>query len=105
MDSDGHLSITISNQSFESCSTGELDTERNDFNRGYIDSFFGPLVGGCDGFDLGDGIALMTISHSGSDMWIGDWVRYCLRIFYQAHVQVLCPKTKSEYSTLNPKTP
>ena len=95
MDSDGHLSITISNQSFESCSTGELDTERNDFNRGYVDSFFGPQVGACDGFDLGDGIALMTISHSGSDMWIGDWVRYCLKSFCQAHVQ--CPKTKSEY--------
>ena len=96
MDGDGNLSITISNQNFESCSTGELDTDRDDFDRGHIDSFFGPQIGSCNGFELGDGIALMTISHSGSDMWIGDWVRYYLRSFCQAQVQVPIVLTKSE---------
>ena len=81
MDGDGHLSVTISNQNFESCSTGELDTDRDDFDRGHIDSFYGPQIGSCNGFELGDGIALMTISHSGSDMWIGDWVRYVSKEF------------------------
>ena len=76
MGSSGDISLTISNQNFEACQTGVLDTDRSDFNRGYIDSFYGSLINGCDGFELGGDRAQVTISHSGSDKWIGDWIRY-----------------------------
>ena len=76
MGSSGDISLTISNQNFEACQTGVLDTDRGDFNRGYIDSFYGSLINGCEVFELGGDRAQVTISHSGSDRWIGDWIRY-----------------------------
>ena len=49
---------------------------RDDFNHGHVDAFFGNGIGECDGAELMDGKAIMVVTHSGSDAWLGEWMRW-----------------------------
>ena len=75
MDSSGHVSVELCDSNLNCCNSGELDTDRNDFNKGYIDVFYGSQIGECNEFEISDGAALLVVSHSGSDAWKGDWIR------------------------------
>lgn len=88
MDSSGHVSAEVCDSNLNCCNTGELDTSRNDFNKGYTDVFSGGQIGECNEFEIAEsGAALMIVSHTGSDAWKGDWIRLIL----EAGTYLDCP--------------
>ena len=53
--------------------------DRNDFQRGALDDFEGDDLQECRDFDLPDNdLKSMTVFHSGTDGWGGDYVRLIL---------------------------
>ena len=73
---DGSLSVEICDSTLTCCNAGELDTDRNDFNKGYVDVFYGNQIRECLEFNMADGNAIMIVTHNGWDAWKGDWIRY-----------------------------
>merc|ERR1712133_196805 len=58
------------------CITNPLDSDRDDFEPGHLDSYTGGILGECNGFNAGadvDGWE-MVIIHSGSDGWAGEYI-------------------------------
>ena len=71
----GAIVAEICDSSLYCCNAGELDTDRDDFNKGHVDVFYGRQIGECEGWELGEGPALMIVTHQGMDAWKGDWTR------------------------------
>ena len=71
----GKLTTEICDTSLNCCNTGNLDSDRDDFNHGHVDTFWGGMIGECNEFDMGDGAAIMVVSHSGIDAWKGEYIR------------------------------
>ena len=71
----GAIVAEICDSSLYCCKAGELDTDRDDFNKGHVDVFYGRQIGECEGWELGEGPALMIVTHQGMDAWKGDWTR------------------------------
>ena len=77
---DGKLTVEVCDSTLTCCNAGELETDRNDFNKGYIDVFYGGQIRDCSEFTLADGNALMIVTHQGLDAWKGEWIRLKLTI-------------------------
>ena len=73
---DGSLTVEICDSTLTCCNAGELETDRNDFNKGYIDVFYGNQIRECFEFDMTEGNAIMIATHNGWDAWKGDWIRW-----------------------------
>ena len=72
----GKLTTEICDMNLNCCNTGNLDSDRDDFNHGHMDVFWGGMIGECGGeYDMMDGPAIMVVSHSGIDGWKGDFIR------------------------------
>eukprot|EP00091_Calanus_sinicus_P001587 TRINITY_DN1159_c0_g1_i1.p1 TRINITY_DN1159_c0_g1~~TRINITY_DN1159_c0_g1_i1.p1 ORF type:complete len:158 (-),score=65.57 TRINITY_DN1159_c0_g1_i1:67-495(-) len=74
----GDLAVEICNADLVCCNAGTLDTSRDDFNSGNVDVFSGDTLGECEGADIGDGGAIMIVTHNGGDAWLGEWIRVIL---------------------------
>jgi len=74
----GALTVEICDTSLNCCHAGEIDSDRDDFNKGHVDVFFGGMIRDCDGLELADGAALLIVTHNGLDGWKGDWIRIVL---------------------------
>merc|ERR1719317_582903 len=74
----GGLAGEICGSNFYCCNAGALDSDRDDFNKGHVDVFFGDRIRECDGAELIDDSAIMVVSHAGSDAWLGEWIRIIL---------------------------
>ena len=76
----GRLAVTICDSNLNCCDAGELDSDRNDYNWGHVDVFWGSYIGECLEYEVADGPALMMIAHVGIDAWKGDWIRCKINI-------------------------
>ena len=77
----GQLTAEICDSNLLCCNAGNLDSDRDDFNKGHVDVFYGVQIRECSDFEMGDGGAIMIITHNGIDAWKGDWLRwmrYCI---------------------------
>ena len=72
----GKLAVEICDSELNCCNAGELDSDRDDFNHGHVDVFWGGGIRECQEYELSSGNALMVVTHNGIDMWKGDWIRY-----------------------------
>ena len=91
----GGLTVEICDAELTCCNAGMLDSFgyvlsfeniftlkcwlvnifRNDFQSGFVDVFYGSAIGECDNIDIGEGAAIMVVTHDGIDAWLGDWIR------------------------------
>jgi len=74
----GKLAVEICDSELNCCNAGELDSDRDDFNHGHVDVFWGGGIRECQEYELASGNALMVVTHNGIDMWKGDWIRIIL---------------------------
>jgi len=74
----GGLTVEICDTGLNCCHAGQLDSDRDDFNKGHVDVFYGGMIQNCDGAELADGGALLVVTHNGLDGWKGDWFRIVL---------------------------
>ena len=72
----GGLNVEICDTDLNCCNAGTLDSDRDDFNKGHVDVFYGNMINGCEETVLSEGPALMIVTHNGIDGWKGDWIRY-----------------------------
>merc|ERR1711892_784945 len=79
-DMNGGLTVEI-------CNAGGLDSNGDDFQKGFVDVFYGSAIGECDGAVIGDGAAIMIVTHDGIDAWLGEWIRVIL----DDGVYIQCP--------------
>ena len=73
MNTEGKLFLKICGS--KCCNTGKLNSPRDDFKKNLVDTFDGGNIGRCNGFDIGDKRATLTVPHSGLDGWRGNWIR------------------------------
>ena len=71
----GRLTTEICDMNLNCCNTGNLNSDRDDFNGGNVDVFWGSMIGDCEDFEMSEGAALMIVTHDGLDAWKGDWIR------------------------------
>merc|ERR1711915_738116 len=74
----GGLMAEICDSQLNCCTTGELDSPRDDFNKGFVDVFYGSDIGLCDHFEVLSDSFLVILTHNGSDAWKGEYVRIIL---------------------------
>jgi len=74
----GGLTVEICDAELNCCNAGGLDSNGDDFQKGFVDVFYGSAIGECDGADIGDGAAIMIVTHDGIDAWLGEWIRVIL---------------------------
>merc|ERR1712086_136936 len=72
---DGGLTVEICDTDLTCCNAGMLDSFGNDFQSGFVDVFYGSAIGECDNIDIGEGAAIMVVTHQGIDAWLGEWIR------------------------------
>merc|ERR1719317_1578563 len=92
----GGLAVEICGSNFYCCNAGALDSDRDDFNKGHVDVFFGDRIRECNGAELIDGSAIMVVSHAGSDAWLGERIR---------PTTIRNPHCHHQGHSLNPATP
>merc|ERR1719367_1792392 len=78
MAENGGLIVEICDTGLNCCNAGALDSDRDDFNKGHVDVFFGGMIRECDGAGMAEGSALLIVTHNGIDAWKGDWIRLIL---------------------------
>ena len=86
----GQLAVEVCDTDLNCCDAGELDSDRDDFNHGHVDVFFGNGIRDCKDFEMAPGNAIMIVTHNGIDAWKGDWIR-CLYYHLLAYKYLQMP--------------
>ena len=71
----GALTVEICDTGLNCCNAGNIDSDRDDFNKGHVDVFYGGMIRECEGTEMADGAAILIVTHNGIDGWKGEWIR------------------------------
>merc|ERR1711874_10179 len=58
----GALTVEICDTGLNCCNAGNIDSDRDDFNKGHVDVFYGGMIRQCEGTELADGAAILCRS-------------------------------------------